>query len=84
MLRTITQGRERLLERMWTPVVRVQGAIATLWTPYDFHVDGRFSHCGVDTATLLRTGGGWRIAALVYTVQRTGCAPSPLGPPSAP
>ena len=67
---------------MWAPVVQVQGRIASVWTPYDFHIDGRFSHCGIDTITLLRTDAGWRIAGLLYTVQRTGCAPSPLGPPA--
>jgi hypothetical protein len=81
-LRDIATTTERMLERMWHPVVQVQGRIATLRAPYDFHVDGRFSHCGIDTATLVRTDAGWRIAALVYTVQRTGCAPSPLGPPA--
>jgi hypothetical protein len=78
----LARGRARLLERMWSPVVRVEGPIATVWAPYDFHVDGRFSHCGVDTVTLLHTDGRWRIASLVYTVQRAECAPSPLGPPA--
>jgi tetratricopeptide (TPR) repeat protein len=81
-LRMLGTSRERLLERMWSPVVQVQGSIATVWTPYDFHVDGRWSHCGIDTVTLLRVGQAWRIAALVYTVQRRGCAPSPLGAPA--
>jgi ketosteroid isomerase-like protein len=81
-LRLLVARPERLLERMWTPTARVEGTIATVWTPYDFHRDGKFSHCGVDTVTLLRTAAGWQIAALVYTVQRTGCAPSPLGAPS--
>jgi hypothetical protein len=73
--------KQQLLERMWSPVVHIQGSIATVWAPYDFHIDGTFSHCGIDTATLIRTARGWQIAALVYTTQRTGCAPSPLGPP---
>ena len=73
--------RQQLLERMWQPVVHIQGPIATVWAPYDFHIDGTFSHCGIDTATLIKTARGWQIAALVYTTQRTGCAPSPLGPP---
>jgi ketosteroid isomerase-like protein len=80
-IQSLGRQRQRLLERMWEPVVRVQGSIATVWAPYDFHIDGKFSHCGVDTATLLRTARGWQIATLAYTVQRTGCAPSPLGPP---
>ena len=81
-LRMLAGRSDRLLERMWAPVVQVQGRIASVWTPYDFHIDGRFSHCGIDTITLLRTDAGWRIAGLLYTVQRTGCAPSPLGPPA--
>ncbi|HEX5818172.1 MAG TPA: hypothetical protein VFY20_04800 [Gemmatimonadales bacterium] len=72
---------ERLLERMWQPTVQVHGRLATLWTPYDFHVDGKFSHCGVDAVTLVRTDAGWKIASFVYTVEPTGCAPSPLGAP---
>jgi hypothetical protein len=44
-------------------------------------VDGKFSHCGVDAITLVRTDAGWRIASFVYTVEETGCAPSPLGAP---
>ena len=80
-LRMLATRTDRLLERMWSPVVQVQGRIATVWTPYDFHIGGRFSHCGIDAVTLLRTDAGWRIAGLLYTVQRTGCAPSPLGPP---
>jgi hypothetical protein len=81
-LRMLAGRADRLLERMWSPVVQVQGRIANVWTPYDFHIDGRFSHCGIDVVTLLRTDAGWQIAGLLYTVQRTGCAPSPLGPPT--
>jgi SAM-dependent methyltransferase len=78
---TFAAGTERLLERMWQPVVHVEGPLATLWAPYDFHVDGKRSHCGVDAVTLLRGDAGWRVAGITYTVQRADCAPSPLGPP---
>ena len=67
-------------ERMWNPEVRIHGAIASVWTPYDFWVDGKFSHCGVDIFDLVKTSEGWKIAGATYTVERTGCAPSPLGP----
>jgi hypothetical protein len=65
---------------MWDPDVRIHGAIAVVWTRYDFWVDGKFSHCGVDAFDLVKTAEGWRIAGGVYTVERTGCPPSPLGP----
>ena len=70
-----------LLERMWDPTVSVEGAVAMLWTRYDFHVSGRFSHCGTDHFSLVQTNDGWKIAGITYTVQRDGCEPSPLGPP---
>jgi len=80
-IRTLAARTTKYLERMWTPVVRVKGAIANVWAPYDFHIDGKFSHCGIDTFTLLKGPNGWQIASVVYTVEPTGCAPSPLGPP---
>jgi hypothetical protein len=83
-LRRLATRRERLLERIWAPVVRVEGPLATVWAAYDFHVDGRWSHCGVDAVTLIRTGAGWRVSGIDYTVQRRGCVPSPLGPPAGP
>jgi hypothetical protein len=72
---------ETYLERMWESEVRVHGPIATVWTPYDFHVDGKFSHCGVDAFQLLRTPTGWTVTGGTYTVERTGCTESPLGVP---
>lgn len=80
-LGSIASSGSTLLERMWDPTVMIRGAMAVVWTPYDFHRDGEFSHCGIDAVSLVRTNAGWRIASLVWTVERTGCTPSPLGPP---
>lgn len=71
-----------LLERMWNPTVLIHRGLATVWTPYDFHRNKEFSHCGYEVFNLLQTPEGWRIAGVVYTVEPTGCDPSPLGPPS--
>jgi ketosteroid isomerase-like protein len=71
------------LERFWEAEVLVHGRIAVVWTPYDFHIGGAFSHCGVDAFTLVKTKDGWRIAGGVYTVERLDCIESPLGPPAA-
>ncbi len=79
--RSIAANKSRLLERMWNPEVRVHGRIATLAAPYDFHADGVFSHCGTDAFQLVKTPDGWRFSGVLYTVERQGCSPSPLGPP---
>jgi hypothetical protein len=80
-VKSIAGNTSRMLERMWKPEVRVYGRIATVAAPYDFHVDGVFSHCGTDVFTLVKTPEGWKVSSILYTVERQGCKPSPLGPP---
>jgi hypothetical protein len=77
------KAKERLLERIWDPKVTVQDRIATVWAPYDFHRDGKFSHGGVDVFTLVRTEDGWKIAGLVFTVDQQSPSKHPAGPPPA-
>lgn len=66
-------------ERIWSPDVRIHGLIATVTAPYDFWIDGKFSHCGTDVFELIKTEEGWKISGGIYTVD-TNCRPSPLGP----
>jgi hypothetical protein len=76
----LTQGNEALLERYWDAEVRMDRGVAVVTCPYDFHVDGVLSHCGLDIFTLVKHPDGWRIAGAVFSMQREGCALSPLGP----
>ncbi len=78
-LDTLATRKEAFLERIWDAQVTVQGNLAQVWAPYDFHLDGKLSHCGIDSFSLMRTVEGWRVAGISYTVQKTGCPPSPLG-----
>ena len=78
---SLAKGQGKSLERMWNPEVKIYGSIATVSTSYDFHRDGKFSHCGIDVFNLVKTAEGWKIAGAMWTIQRTGCPPSPLGPP---
>lgn len=71
---------EAYLERIWNAEVRIHGNLATVWTPYDFHRDGRFSHCGIDAFDLLKTADGWKLTGGVYTVETESCPECPLGP----
>ena len=73
------KGSEKLLERYWEPEVWIGNGIATLRAPYDFHADGKFSHCGIDVFNLVRMSDGWKISGGMFTMQREGCAESPLG-----
>ncbi len=71
-----------VLERGFRPEVRIAGTLATVWLPYDFYQDGKWSHCGVDQFTLVRATAGWRIATMAWTIEQPpACEPHPDGPP---
>lgn len=77
----LSTAKQKYLERMWNPKVLLRGGIAQVWADYDFHFDGKFTHCGIDSFGLIKTTDGWKISAVSYTVETTGCQPSPLGTP---
>jgi hypothetical protein len=80
MVTAIVSAKERWRERIWNPTVLQRGPLAVVWAPYDFYLGTKFSHCGVDTFTLVRRREGWRIADVAFTMEPEGCKPSPLGP----
>ena len=75
----LQKGKATNRERIWNPDVRVHGSIATVWAPYDFWTDGKYSHCGVDAFDLIKTADGWKISGGAFTME-SKCEPSPLGP----
>lgn len=75
----------RLTERGWNPTVQLQAGIATVWYPYDFYIDGEWSHCGIDTFTLVKRADRWMIVTIAYTVEQPpACERHPAGPPVEP
>ena len=62
-------------ERIKFDVVRIDGALAMVWAPYQFYYKGKFSHCGVDSFQLIRINGKWKIQYLIDTRRRQGCNP---------
>jgi hypothetical protein len=68
-IEAVSQSAQTLEERMWDPVVHIDGDLATLWAPYDFHYAGKFSHRGHDAFQFVRRDGRWQIAALSYTLR---------------
>ena len=72
----------RWTERGWNPTVHLQAGLAVVWLPYDFYIDGRWSHCGIDTFTLVKRGEHWLIASLAFTMEQPpACERHPDGPP---
>lgn len=72
----------RFVERIWEPVVELKGRIGMVWAPYDFHVDGEFTHCGIDVLAFLKMDEGWKVTSITYNMERDDCPVSPLGEPA--
>ena len=53
--------------------VKINEGMAMAWVPYEFRLNGEFSHCGVDFFTLIKNEGLWKIINLSYTIEEDGC-----------
>ena len=66
-------------ERMWDPIIMYRGNLAVAWTTYDFHLNGKFSHCGAESFTLARSNNRWMVMDWAYTANEPENCNSPLG-----
>jgi hypothetical protein len=65
--------KDSLDERIEFAVVKVDGPLASVWTPYKFYFAGNFSHCGVNSFQLVKINNRWKIQFLIDTRRRQGC-----------
>jgi hypothetical protein len=54
-------------ERLLDYSIQVDGAMAHVWTPYEFYLNDKFSHKGVNAFTLFKDNGQWKIVYLIDT-----------------
>ena len=60
-------------ERILDYQIKVDGQMAAAWTPYEFYVNDKFSHCGVNSFQLIKTAEGWKITYIIDTRRQEGC-----------
>ncbi|MEM6685278.1 MAG: nuclear transport factor 2 family protein [Bacteroidota bacterium] len=60
-------------EKILSYNVQVDGNMANVWTPYEFWLDGKFLHCGVNSFQLFKDDGQWKIIYLIDTRRKKGC-----------
>jgi hypothetical protein len=60
-------------ERIEFGSIKIDGALASVWTPYKFYYKGQFSHCGVNSFQLVRINGTWKIQYLIDTRRKQPC-----------
>lgn len=63
-----------LKEKILGYEIKVDGNLASAWTPYEFYVGEEFSHCGANSFQLMKTTAGWKIFHIVDTRRREGCS----------
>lgn len=56
-------------ERMVYRTVLVDGDMAQVWGPYRFMAGGRTTHCGINSMSLVKREGRWRIANTSFTME---------------
>ena len=54
-------------ERLGAYDVKIDGDLATAFTPYQFWYNGQQSHCGANAFTLVRVEGAWKIQNVIDT-----------------
>ena len=60
-------------EQIVFDLIKIDGPLAIVWTPYKFYFNGIFSHCGVNSFQLVKLNGEWKIQYLIDTRQKNGC-----------
>lgn len=60
-------------EKILSYNVQVDGNMANVWTPYEFWLDGKFLHCGVNSFQLFKDNGKWKIIYLIDTRRKESC-----------
>jgi hypothetical protein len=67
MTRKAGEMDERVLS--WGPIL-IDHEIATAWVPYEFYLNGKFTHKGVDAFILVKIGEEYKIQTLLYNMQK--------------
>lgn len=57
----------KIEERLLSYKIQVDGSMAHVWTPYEFYVNEKQSHIGVNSFTLLLENNSWKIVHIIDT-----------------
>jgi len=58
-------------ERILSYNVQIDGAMAHAWTPYEFYINGKLSHSGVNAFTMFKENNVWKIIHIIDTRRKS-------------
>ena len=75
LLKTIVSKKasDTYFEKLLSYTIKIDGNLASVWTPYEFYYNGKFSHCGANSFQLFNNNGTWEIIYLVDMRRRENC-----------
>jgi len=54
-------------EKILSYTIQIDGTMAHVWAPYEFYLNEKLSHSGVNTFTLFKEKDNWKIIYLIDT-----------------
>jgi hypothetical protein len=57
----------RFQEKIISYSIQIDGAMAHAWTPYEFYINNKLSHKGVNAFTLFKENNVWKIVYIIDT-----------------
>jgi hypothetical protein len=57
----------KIEERILDYKIQIDNSMAQVWTPYEFYIDGKLSHIGTNSFTLLLENNIWKIVHIIDT-----------------
>lgn len=73
LIKSLPKTKGKYKEVLKKPKVMLYKSMAVVWAPYRFYIDGEFSHCGMDSFSLIKDGEKWKIVSIIYTVEKRTC-----------
>lgn len=58
-------------EKILNYSIQIDGTMAHAWTPYEFYINGKLSHSGVNAFTLFKENGIWKIIYCIDTRRKS-------------
>lgn len=58
-------------EKILSFKVQVDGSMAHVWTPYEFYVNDKLSHSGVNSFQLYKENDGWKVVYILDTRRKS-------------
>lgn len=76
LLKAIASKRsnQKFYEKLLSYDIKIDGNLASVWTPYEFYYNDIFSHCGANSFQLFNNNGTWEIIFIVDMRRREDCA----------